>query len=35
MIWMLAIAAAASTAWVVEWAQRNCEQWAQRRDAKL
>jgi hypothetical protein len=35
MIWMIAIPTAASTAFIVEWAQRRCEQWAQRRDAAL
>jgi len=32
MIWILSLSTAASTAWIVEWAQRHCEQWAQRRD---
>jgi hypothetical protein len=35
MIWMIAISTAVATAWLVEWAQRHCEQWAQRRDAAL
>jgi hypothetical protein len=32
MTWMIVLSAAASTAWIVEWAQRTCEQWAQARD---
>jgi hypothetical protein len=35
MIWILIISAAISTAWFVEWAQRQCEHWAQTRDEAL
>jgi hypothetical protein len=35
MIWILTVSTAACTAWIVEWAQRHCEQWAQRRDEAL
>jgi hypothetical protein len=35
MIWMTVLATAVSTAWIIEWAQRRCEQWAQRRGEAL
>ena len=35
MIWILMTSIAAGTAWTVEWAQRHCEHWAQRRDEAL
>ena len=35
MLWILALATAGSTALIVEWAQRHCEQWALVRDREL
>jgi hypothetical protein len=32
MTFGIALAAAAVTGWVVEWAQRQCELWASQRD---
>jgi hypothetical protein len=33
MMWLIALSTAASTGFIVEWAQRRCEQWARERDA--
>jgi hypothetical protein len=35
MIWMISLLVAAATAFTVEWAQRHCEAWAQKRDEAL
>lgn len=35
MMWVIAISTAACTAGIIEWAQRHCELWAQRRDQAL
>jgi hypothetical protein len=35
MLWIITLSTAALTTWVVEWAQRRCEQWAYERDKAL
>jgi hypothetical protein len=35
MLWMIAVASALLTAWIVERCQRECEQWAHTRDIDL